>query len=120
MTSTLAGHYQRKRRQLGSEFQGFYDDSLQTLFSTKSAGPSPVRASKILRHNRRQLVNSVTRWTGHRKYDVHQLVNSLIARCDTLELFGRTGDTDNVIGVTALVTAIANNTLRTARRRQHR
>ncbi|MHC4624927.1 MAG: putative zinc-binding metallopeptidase [Planctomycetota bacterium] len=120
MTSTLAAHYQRKRRQLGSEFQGFYDDSLQTLFSTKSAGPAPIKASRILRHHRRQLVTSVTRWTGHRKYDIHQLVNSLIARCDTLELFGRTGDTDNMIGVTALVTAIANNTLRTARRRQHR
>lgn len=120
MTSTLAAHYQRKRRQLGSEFQGFYDDSLQTLFSAKSAGPSALKASKILRHHRRQLVNSVTRWTGHRKYDIHQLVNSLIARSDTLELFGRTGDTDNMIGVTALVTAIANNTLRTARRRQHR
>ncbi|MHC4155352.1 MAG: putative zinc-binding metallopeptidase, partial [Planctomycetota bacterium] len=88
------------------------------LFSTKSGGPSPLKASKILRHHRRQLVNSVTRWTGHRKYDIHQLVNSLIARSDTLELFGRTGDTDNMIGVTALVTAIANNTLRTARRRQ--
>jgi hypothetical protein len=120
MTSTLAAHYQRKRRELGSEFQGFYDDSLQTLFSTKSAGHSPLKASKILRHHRRQLVSSVTRWTGHRKYDIHQLVNSLIARSDTLELFGRTGDTDNMIGVTALVTAIANNTLRTARRRQHR
>jgi hypothetical protein len=117
MTSTLAAHYERKRLALGSEFQGFYDDSLQALFTPTPAGHSNLRASKILRQHRRQLVDSVTRWTGHRKYDIAQLVNSLIGRCDALDLYVSAADNSNIIGVTALVTAVANNTLRTPRRR---
>jgi len=120
MTSTLAAHYERKRRELGSEFQGFYDDSLRMLFPARTGAASGVKASKILRQHRRGLVDSVTRWTGHRKYDIHQLVNSLIGRCDALGLCAADDDKQDIISVTALVTAVANNTLRTARRREHR
>ena len=52
MTSTLAAYYERKRRALGSEFQGFYDDSLITLFSSKQSSISTLKASRILRHHR--------------------------------------------------------------------
>ncbi|UCF77823.1 MAG: putative zinc-binding metallopeptidase [Candidatus Eiseniibacteriota bacterium] len=112
MTSTLAAHYERKRRALGSEFQGFYDDSLKELFSVKSPTDSRMKASKLLRLHRRRMIDSLSRWTGHRKYDMHQLVNRCISRCDVLDLYASTDDTENMIAVTALLTAIASNTLR--------
>lgn len=112
MTSTLAAHYERKRRALGSGFQGFYDDTLTKLFTVAPTDNSPLKASGLLRRHRRKLVDNVTRWTGHRKYDIHQLLNRLIVRCDRLELYARANETDDIIAVTALVTAIANNTLR--------
>jgi len=110
MTSTLAAYYQRKRAALGAEFQGFYDDSLKALFTTKHSD-SKIRASKLLRRHRRRVIDSVAGWTGHRKYDIHQLVNKFIARCEALELYAASNETDNVIGLTALLTAIANSTL---------
>lgn len=116
MTSTLAAHYERKRNALGSEFQGFYDDSLGGLFAPKPEGSSSMKASRFLRRSRRELVDSVARWTGHRKYDIRQLVNTLIARCDALDLYAKT---ESIIGLTALVTAIAANALRTLRRHEH-
>lgn len=116
MTSTLAAHYERKRNALGSEFQGFYDDSLEGLFAPKPEGSSSMKAARFLRRNRRELVDSVARWTGHRKYDIRQLINTLIARCDALDLYAKT---DSIIGLTALVTAIAANALRTLRRHEH-
>ena len=116
MTSTLAAHYERKRRALGSEFQGFYDDSLEVLFALKSSSSTSMKASKLLRHHRRELVDSVSRWTGHRKYDIRQLVNTLITRCDALDLYAKAGQMDNIIGLTALLTAIAGNTLKPFRR----
>jgi len=119
MTSTLAAHYERKRRALGSEFQGFYDDSLSTLFASKSSGASSMKASRFMRHHRAELVDSVSRWTGHRKYDIRQLVNTLVLRCDALDLYARPGQTDSIIGLTALLTAIAGNPLRALRRRTH-
>jgi len=112
MTSTLAAHYERKRKALGTEFQGFYDDSLKELFSAKGGADSKLKASKLLRQHRRRIINSVTRWTGHRKYDIHQLVNKFIYRCDALDLYAGGGDTECIIAVTALLTTIASNTLR--------
>ena len=118
MTSTLAAHYERKRRVLGSEFQGFYDDSLGELFAARHPGPSGVKASQLLRSHRAQLTGNVTRWTGHRKYDIYQLVNRLAARCDELGLTARAGDYESVIGLTALLTAIASNTLTISKKRR--
>jgi len=118
MTSTLAAHYERKRLALGSEFQGYYDDSLMTLFASKQSGSS-VKASKLLRCHRRELVESVARWTGHRKFDIRELINTLITRCDALDLYARPSQTDDIIGLTALLTAIAGKTLRTFRRNTH-
>ncbi len=116
MTSTLAAHYERKRKALGSEFQGFYDDSLKTLFTSKQTGSSDNSASKLLRNYRRELVDNVSRWTGHRKYDIRQLVNTLILRCNKLDLGVKPEQTEDVIGITSMLTAIASNTLRMDRR----
>ena len=107
MTSTLAVHYERKRKALGSEFQGFYDDSLKTLFFLKSGESFPLKASKLMRHHRRELVNSVSRWTGHRKYDIRQLVNNLINRCDALNLHAKPDQADNIIGLTVIKECIS-------------
>ncbi|MHC4540330.1 MAG: putative zinc-binding metallopeptidase [Planctomycetota bacterium] len=117
MTSTLAAHYERKRRVLGTEFKGFYDDSLKELFRAPPPDPSTTKASQFLRQNRRQIINSVTRWTGHRKYDIHQLVNRLTARCDGLGLCAGKNEINDLIAVTALVATIASNTFRISEKR---
>jgi len=113
MRSTLSAYYERKRRTLGPEFQGYYDDSLKKIFSEIRAGSSAIKASQLLRRHRRQIVDSVTGWTGHRKYDINQLLGKFIIRCDTLELYTQLAEPESLIGVTALLTTIASNTFRT-------
>jgi hypothetical protein len=120
MTSTLAAYYERKRRTLGTSFQGYYDDSLKRLFAANNDGTSRNKASNLLRHHRRELIDYVTMLTGHRKFDMHQLVKRLIARCDALDLYPKTNETQSLIGLTALLTAIASNTLRVKTKRKHR
>jgi len=120
MTSTLAAYYERKRRALGTSFQGYYDDNLKRLFTANRDGTSRNKASKLLRHHRRELIDYVTMLTGHRKFDMHQLVKRLIARCDALDLYPNTNETQSLIGLTALLTAIASNTLRVKTKRKHR
>lgn len=111
MTSTLASHYERKRRILGSEFRGFYDDSLLELFTPAHNGNSVTKASVLLRAHRAQLVNNVTRWTGHRKFDIDQLVNRLATRCNTLGLYAQGNEEESLISLTAMLTAVASNTM---------
>lgn len=116
MTSTLASYYERKRKALGSGFYGFYDDSLTELFKTRQSDTITLKASAVLRLHRRQVVDSVARWTGHPKYHIHQLFTRLITRCDALTLYARDDQPDEIIGLTALLTAVASNTFRTRRK----
>jgi hypothetical protein len=113
MTSTLSAYYERKRKLLGDEFKGFYDDTLKELFSQKQNTATQEKASKILRRHRLELVNNISRLTGHRKYDARQLVNKLIYRCEVLELYG---NKDDITGAATLVATIASSTLRIPRR----
>ena len=116
MTSTLSAYYERKRKLLGEDFKGFYDDTLLKLFYKKRSSAEQTEASKILREHRLELANNISRWTGHRKYDIRQLVNKLIYRCEVLELYG---NKDNIIGAATLIAAIASNTLRISKRHLH-
>jgi hypothetical protein len=118
MTSTLAAHYERKRRALGSQFQGFYDDSLRELFLSEPQDGGLLKASKLLRSRRLRFAANVTRWTGHRKYDIYQLINRLAGRCDELGLYAESEDEESLIGLTALLTSIASNTLTVSRKRR--
>jgi hypothetical protein len=116
MTSTLANFYDRKRKLLGSNFQGFYDDSIKELFKTKSSSPATAKASDVLRSHRRQIIDSVAKWTGHRKYDIHQLVNRTIIRCEALDLYAKKDGYDDIIAIAVLLTSIAGNTFRIRRK----
>jgi hypothetical protein len=118
MTSTLAGFYERKRKVLGSEFQGYYDDSLKELFRTGSSDSVQIKASAMIQSHRRQIIDNVARWTGHRKYDIHQLVNRIITRCNGLDLYTKGSETEDIIGVTVLITAISRNTFRNRKKQK--
>lgn len=109
MTSTLEAYYRRRRKVLGSEFQAYYDDTLKTLFKVSQTGLIQQKASSLLRMYRRQLVNSLAMWTDYRKYDISQLVDKLISRCDTLGLVAKNED---IVNAATLIATIASNTLR--------
>jgi len=110
MRSTLRAYYDRKRKALGSQFRGYYDDSLKELFGKLDGSRRTVKADKLVKSHRREMVDSVARWTGHRKYDIHQLITRLAHRCDALDLYGLESNTDSIVSLTALLTAIASNT----------
>jgi hypothetical protein len=109
MRSTLWAYYERKQNQLGREFKGYYDDSLKVLFSSEPKNEQYFKAAKILRKHKRLIVNNLATWSGHRKFDLHKLVNRIIARCDVLDLYG-TDDIKDLISITTLLTAIACGT----------
>lgn len=109
MTSTLKDYYRRRHKQLGDEFQAYYDNTLKTIFETVHTGTGQQKASRLLRKHRRQLVNSLAMWTEHRKYDISQLVDKLISRCEALELVAKDED---MISAATLIATIASNTLR--------
>jgi hypothetical protein len=112
MTSTLAAHYERRRRGLKDSFTGYYDEHLARLFRHKGT----EAASRFLRRNRRRLVDAVTGSTGDRKYDIHQLLVKLARRCDALALQAPGDDGGVTLANTAaFVTAVASQAVRPPR-----
>ena len=109
MRSTLAGYYERKRNQLGRDFKGYYDDSLKNVFSIEPKNEKNVNAAKLLRKYKRPIVEHLAKWTGHRKFDLHKLIDRITVRCELLELYAA-DDLRDLIGVTTFLTTIACGT----------
>ena len=109
MRSTLGAFYERKQNQLGREFKGYYDDSLKIVFSTEPKGEKYVKAGKLLRKHKRLIITNLAMWSGHRKFDLHKLINRIIVRCDALDLYA-TDEMKDMTGITTLLAAIACGT----------
>ncbi len=109
MRSTLAVYYDRKRRWLKEDFPGFYDSALQQIFTAKNDKNTVCKASHFLRSQRRHVINSVSRWTGQRKYDIAGLIKKLAKRCDDMELYLNRADA--IFETTAFVTAVMSNSV---------
>ena len=108
MISTLAAHYERKRKCLGDDFPGYYDPGLLGLFGPSRDGATPVTAAAFLRSHRRHIIKSVSQWTGQRKYDISELLAKLCRRCRALGLHVHESEEEMTIAVTAFVTAAAS------------
>lgn len=111
MRSTLQAYYQRKRQTLGREFKGYYDDSLKSVFSIDNRKEDSIRADKMIKRYQRLIINHLALWTGHRKYDIHQLISRVVERCRVLDLY-TSEDPQGLIGIVSLLTAIAGGTHR--------
>lgn len=109
MRSTLGAYYERKQNQLGREFKGYYDDGLKVVFSLGQKNEKSVKAAKVLRKYRRLLINHLATWSGHRKFDLNQLIERIISRCEVLDLYA-TDDLRDLIGIIILLTTIACGT----------
>lgn len=118
MTSTLAAYYQRRRRDLGTAFQGFYDQALREFFNADGKNPN-LKASKFLQSHRKSLVSSISRWTAYRKYDIDQLVGTLINRCKVLDLYVSDSSPKNIIAVAVMLTTVAGKTIKFPKRREN-
>jgi len=106
MTSTLAAYYDRRRRYLREEFPGFYDLGLQRLFAPQDASRGGESAAAFLRRWRRQIIHSVTMWTGDRKFDVNALLGLLSRRCKAMNLYLAKGEAETMSELSAFVTAV--------------
>ncbi len=87
LKSTLEKYYARRRREHAEEYPDFYDHDLRHLFN--GAADLPKReysAATFMRRNQKMIVESVSHWTGERKFPIQTLVRKLQERCETLDL----------------------------------
>ena len=117
LRKTLARHYATRRKLYAEEFPDFLDADLRAIFqSGQGAGlTGGESAARLMRRNRKMVVNSIVRWTGQRKYTVNMLVRKLTERCRQLNLKTPSDGERLSFDLAAYLAAMVTNHLYTGR-----
>jgi hypothetical protein len=107
LTQKLATYYAHKKRAFAEDMPDFYDSDLRRIFSEETR--KNERAASFLRHHRLTIVDSVSRWTGEKKFTVSRLLRNLIARCQELKLYCMSSDAETTTMVVAFLTTMVMN-----------
>jgi hypothetical protein len=79
--TALRDHYQKKREHEGIDHPGFYDADLRRLFSDAPEHKKRATAASFLRRARRELRETVARWTGQYQYTIDQVLKEMMTHC---------------------------------------
>lgn len=118
LTSTLANYYKKKRHAYAEDFHDFHDANLKRIFADNPPGNAKLPlAYRIIRKNRRNIINSVSRWTGEKKYIIDGLLRILVQRCKKLHLVISEEEVQTMIKVSVYITSLMMNYMHTGRLR---
>ena len=84
--TTLGEHYFEKRMRYADSFPDFFDSDLRKIFSDEPTYTGRMTAAAFLRQNRKELRETVSRWTGAHAYTIEQVLRDMIDRCKELKL----------------------------------
>lgn len=86
LRKTLRAHYERKRRHYGVEHPHFYDRDLRRLFSSAADHAGNIKAARFIARVRKDVRRMVSAWTGEYQYTIDQVLESMITRCNEMNL----------------------------------
>tara|TARA_B100000315_G_C14574939_1_gene587428 strand:- start:456 stop:1490 length:1035 start_codon:yes stop_codon:yes gene_type:complete len=90
MKTTLKNFYKKKMYSYAEEFPDFHDSNLKNIFSLgedRSISDKNLKlAAGLLRQHKKEILNSVAKWTGEKKYIIADLVDVIIKRSKALKL----------------------------------
>ncbi len=87
INTSLHQYYEDKKERLLQDPLKFYDRDLLKLFSKKPVVITKERAAQFLRRTRRELGRLLSEWTAEFHFRIDQLFNTIINRCDELDLY---------------------------------
>ena len=113
---TLKNYYKKKRHFWAEEFPDFHDAFLQKNFSERSAGHEKLpRAADMVRKYRRNILNSISKYSGEKKYVVNDLLKDIQKRSRELKLVVAQDEALMALNLSAYVTSLIMNYLYTGR-----
>lgn len=86
MAMQLGRFYVRKSKFLAEDLPGFYAPDLKQMFSDDPTHTVHESAARFLHRKRRDITNTVARWTGRHKYAINKLLEQLIVTSKELSL----------------------------------
>lgn len=89
LSKTLREHYAAKHELYAVDVKDDFDRELTRIFTPADGSRAGESAARFLRRHRREIRQSVSRWTGEYQFILDQVLAEMIARCRHLELRAR-------------------------------
>ncbi|MBC7690926.1 MAG: putative zinc-binding metallopeptidase [Methylotenera sp.] len=116
MKTTLEHYYNKKRKERAEEYPDFYDPDLKRIFDgAPELSKREHGAAVFMKRHRKIIVESVSHWSGERKYTVHKLIDKVTTRCEKLELKTGKSETQTSLEVAAYLATLVTNYLFTGK-----
>jgi len=113
---TLKNYYKKKRHFWAEEFPDFHDQFLKKNFIEYSDEHKKLpRAADLIRKYKRNILNSVSRYSGERKYVVNDLLKDIQKRSRELKLVAPDSEPLITLNVSSYITSLIMNYLYTGR-----
>jgi hypothetical protein len=111
---TLKNYYKKKRRFLAEEFPDFHDVFLRRNFIEDNAEHKKIpSAAEMVRKHRRDILNSISRYSGEKKYMVNALLKDIQKRSRELKLVAAEDEMRVTLNLSAYITSLIMNYLYT-------
>ncbi len=106
---TLNNFYRKKREFWAEQFPDFHDGNLKKIFSADSSGENILAAVAFIKRYQKDIVSSLIRWTGERKYVVSHLLKAVAQRSKELKLFSSGDNALTLANLSAYLTTLVMN-----------
>ena len=125
LTVTLKNYYRRKRQLEQEEFLDFHDVQLAKIFKPLSPeewlafkkdqrkNKTLVTAESLIRRHAKNILNSIDRCTGERKYIINDLLKNISIRAKQLNMIVTDPDAVTVMRLSVYVTSLVMNYVHT-------
>ena len=119
LKTRIKNYYKKKREFWAEYFPDFHDSNLKKIFSSDSSvNKGLIPAVQILKKYRKNILDSVSLWTGEKKYVIDNLLKTLSERCKDLNLTANEPETNTCMKVSIYTTVLIMNYLHTGRFRK--
>lgn len=117
---TLKNYYKKKKSTYAENFPDFHDANLIKIFPEKHKEDTRLPyAHSAIKLYKNSIANSVSVWTGEKKFIVNDLLEKIIQRCKYLGLLNPMSEQQTVIKVSTYVTALVANYVHTGKFTRH-
>ena len=112
----LKNYYKKKRHFWAEEFPDFYDEFLRKNFVEPSSEQKKFpRAADMIRKHRSSILNSISKYSGEKKYVVNDLLKDIQKRSRELKLIVTEDEALITLKLSAYITSLIMNYLYTGR-----
>lgn len=118
MRSTLRRYYQKRRHAEAENRPEFHDENLRRMFPHTAEKQDPRRkVASLIQAHRKSLSQSVSEWTGERKYMLNEIIKAVHQRSRALKLVTDEPESVAVLKLATYLTTLLMNYRHTNRLR---